>query len=288
MRYFISSYLLLAVLSANLVQTCCSFISPQSSSRSHTFSYPSEFRNMNRENQFKSRTSAGEDDTAEIPSFIQSPVLQLVYHAILSHVKQYGNPNIPLGTTDGKRCKTLRRLAFENKLTAEEMDLLSSMNFRFNSLEEIYEEADFDACLKRLVAYEKEHNDNYQIPKKYKLDTELGAWVTMIRRIGRDEISTDRRNKLDDIKFSWVSSRKCGSAFMKNYRLLKESLEVYSKVNDEGMWEVVDKEGVMAVLSDETVMKWVRAQRAAAEMGNLVEARCDFLDQLPGLDWRES
>jgi hypothetical protein len=203
-------------------------------------------------------------------------------------VKQYGNPNIPLGTTDGKRCKTLRRLAFENKLTAEEMDLLSSMNFRFNSLEEIYEEADFDDCLKRLVAYEKEHNDNYQIPKKYKLDTELGAWVTMIRRIGRDEISTDRRNKLDDIKFSWVSSRKCGSAFMKNYRLLKESLEAYSKVNDEGMWEVVDKEGVMAVLSDETVMKWVRAQRAAAEMGNLVEARCDFLDQLPGLDWRES
>ena len=286
MRNFISTYLSLAI-SANHVHTCFSFISTQSLSRSPTFSSSSEFRNINRGTQFKFHTGS-EDDTAEVPTYIQSPVLQLVYHAILSHMAQYGNPNIPLGTTDGKRCKTLRRHAFENKLSAEEMDLLSSMNFRFNSLEDVYEEADFDDCLKRLVAYEKEQKNNYQIPKKYKPDSELGAWVTMIRRIGRDNIETDRRHKLDNIAFSWVSSRKCGSAFMKNYRHLKECLESYSKVDDEGIWKVVDEEGVKTVLRDETMMKWVRAQRDAAEMGNLIEARCEFLDQLLGLDWRDS
>ena len=31
--------------------------------------------------------------------------------------------------------------------------------------------------------YEKENNCNYQIPKKYKSDPELGAWVTMVRKI---------------------------------------------------------------------------------------------------------
>ena len=283
MRRFIQirSYLSMIILSAIQASTCSSFISPAQSFRHTPFCSFTEFRKSGI--QFLSRS---EDDVSAIPSFIQSPVLQLVYPALLSHVDQFGSPNIPLGTTDGKRCKTLRRLAFENKLTAEEMDLLTSMSFRFSSLEDVYEEADFDECLERLVEYEKENKDNYQIPKKYELDPELGAWVIMIRRIGRDRIESDRRNKLDDIGFAWLSTRKCGSSFMKNYRDLKERLEACSKVNDEGVWEVADEGGVKAVLADEIVMKWVVAQRYAAENGNLVEARCDYLDQLPGLDWR--
>jgi len=285
MRRFIQiqSYLSMTILSAIQVHTCSSFISPAQSLCHSPFCSSTEFRKSGI--QFLSRS---EDDVSAIPSFIQSPVLQQVYPALLSHVGQFGNPNIPLGTTDGKRCKTLRRLAFENKLTAEEMDLLTSMSFRFSSFEDIYEEADFDECLERLVEYEKEHKDNYQIPKKYKPDPELGAWVMMIRRIGRDTVGPDRRKKLDDIGFAWVSLRKCGSAFMKNYRNLKERLEACSKVNDEGVWEVVDKEGVKAVLADESVMKWVVAQRHTAEKGNLIEARCDYLDQLPGLNWKEA
>jgi hypothetical protein len=95
----------------------------------------------------------------------------------------------------GKKCKTIRRLAFEEKLTPEEISLLqgifyiviisdlsvarliheifSGLNFRFNSMEEVYEEADFDECLARLVQYEKENESGYQIPKKYKPDPEL-------------------------------------------------------------------------------------------------------------------
>ena len=51
----------------------------------------------------------------------------------------------------GKRCQTLRRLAFQKKLIDEEINLLTEMGFRFNTLEEVYGEADFDDCLQRLV-----------------------------------------------------------------------------------------------------------------------------------------
>jgi hypothetical protein len=40
-------------------------------------------------------------------------------------------------------------------------------------MEEVYDEADFDECLARLLQYEKEHNTGFQIPKKYKPDPEL-------------------------------------------------------------------------------------------------------------------
>lgn len=221
-----------------------------------------------------------------IPSFIQSPVLLQIYPALIAHKQEYGNPNIPLGTVEGKKCKTLRRLAFQKKLSQEEMSLLEEIGFRFNSLEDVYQEADFDDCLERLVEYEKEHGDNYQIPKKYKPDPELGAWVTMIRRIGRDNIDKEQREKLDAIGFVWVSTRKCGSAFMKNFRPLKERLEACSQINNEGVWEVVDEDGVNDILQEEEVARWIRAQKDAAEKGNLSEARCDYLDQLPGFDWR--
>lgn len=88
----------------------------------------------------------------QLPLCIQSPVLKQIYPAMLEHVSQYGNPNIPLGNSDGKKCKVLRRLAFQKILTQEEIDLLSSIGFRFNSLEDVYEEADFDECLERLIA----------------------------------------------------------------------------------------------------------------------------------------
>ena len=222
----------------------------------------------------------------ETPSCISSPVLLQIYPALIAHKQQYGNPNIPLGTVEGKKCKTLRRLAFQKKLSQEEISLLEEMGFRFNSLEDVYQEADFDECLERLVKYEQENKDNYQIPKKYNPDPELGAWVTMIRRIGRDNFETERREKLDAIGFAWVSTRKCGSAFMKNFRPLKERLEACSKINNEGIWEVVDEGGVNDILQEEEVARWIRAQKDAAEKGNLSEARCDYLTSLPGFDWR--
>lgn len=231
----------------------------------------------------------GQDNLSSVvlPPFICSPVFKQVYPSLLRHMEQYGNPNIPLGTVEGRLCKTLRRLAFEQKLNDQEIQWLTEMNFRFRSFEEVYEEADFDTCLTRLVQYEQEHQNGFQIPKKYPQDPELGAWVTMIRRIGRDNVPQDRREKLDNVGFAWVSSRKCGSAFMKNFRPIKNKLEACCRIHpDSGEWEVVNEDGIQAVLQDESIVKWLKAQRDAAANGNLVQARCDYLDQLPGIDWR--
>lgn len=225
-------------------------------------------------------------DEIAVPPFVESVVLKQVYPAMMKHIAEFGNPNIPLGSTDGKRCKTLRRLAFENKLTEEEIALLNDIKFRLNSLEEVYDEADFDDCLERLFVYEKEHKNNYQIPKKYNLDPELGAWVTMIRRIGIDNIEPERRKKLTNIDFSWVSTRKCGSAFMSTYRPLINRLLEYCTITDD-MTEVVDEKGLQEILKEPDVLKWIRAQAASAKNGKFSEARCDYMDQLPGFNWRE-
>ena len=73
----------------------------------------------------------------DLPSIIKSPVLAKAYPAMLKHKSNHGNPNIPLGSEDGKRCKTLRRLAFQNKLTADEVELLTDLGFRWSSFEDV-------------------------------------------------------------------------------------------------------------------------------------------------------
>ena len=220
-------------------------------------------------------TTGTEHLPKDVPDYVTSPVLQQVYSDLLANVNKYGHPNIPLGTSSGRKCKTLRRLAFQNKLSPQEMDLLESIGFRFNSLEDVYKEADFDECLARLLEYERINKTGYQIPKKYKEDPELGAWVTMIRRIGRDDIEPERRKKLDGIGFAWVSNRKCGSSFMKNYRPIRDLLAEQGEV------------GVPIVLSNETMFKWLKAQREAYEKGNLSAERIEYLEKLRGLDWKK-
>mmetsp|Transcript_1586 Transcript_1586/g.2260 ORF Transcript_1586/g.2260 Transcript_1586/m.2260 type:complete len:368 (-) Transcript_1586:87-1190(-) len=272
---------------------------------------PSNHNDSNTPTTFDDDKKEQWDDNPSIllPDTIQSTVLKQVYPAMMDHIQQYGNPNIPLGNVNGKMCKTLRRLAFQGKLTEDEIKILRDINFRFNSFEDIYEEADFEDCLTRLLKYEEENKTNYQIPKKYNLDPELGAWVTMIRRIGKEHIDPDRREKLDEIGFAWISTRKCGSAFMKSYRELKERLEgcfdlvVVQEVqgNDDtddadddadnkmlsSKWKLKDEDRLNHILKDQEVQKWVNAQRMAAEKGNLSDSRCEYLDNLPGLNWRQ-
>lgn len=112
-----------------------------------------------------------------------------------------------------------------------------------------------------------------------------------IRRIGRDNIAPERREKLDDINFSWVSTRKCGSAFMSAYRSLKDRLleccNIINDVSGHETFQVVDENGLQQILAEDDVKRWIKAQVEAASKGNLSDARCDYMDQLPGFNWRE-
>lgn len=220
--------------------------------------------------------SSDNKDPIDIPDVVEHVVFRQVYGDIMQHLYEFGHPNIPLGSTSGRKCKTLRRLYLENKLTSGEVALLEEIGFKFTSLEDVYDDADFDDIVLRLKAYNEENpSDNYQIPKKYKPDPELGSWVAMARRYGPEGVEPERRIVLDEIGFAWTSSRKCGSSFMKNYREIKEKL-VESKSSD--------------ILNDDLqAQKWIRAQKEAHKLGNLSEARVKYMDQLKifGVDWTE-
>jgi hypothetical protein len=74
---------------------------------------------------------------------------------------------------------------------------------------------------------------------------------------------------------------------MSNFRPLKERLEKCCEINDDGTTQVIDKEGLEQILIEDDVKKWIKAQNVAAQLGNLGEARCNYMDQLPGFNWRD-
>ena len=227
------------------------------------------------------KSAVDDADTAasvQIPPFVTSPVLEQVYPALIAHKDKYGNVNIPLGSADGKRCKTLRRLHFQNKLTEEEAEHLTDLGFRFHSFEDVYYECDFDEMLHKLLEYQKEFH-TFQIPKKYVSDPELGAWVTMLRRLKKtDSLPEDQVSKLDAVEFEWISTRKCGSSFMKKYR---EVLGKLTEAADVGG----DAAAAELLSSDADIKKWVDAQRQVHANGKLSESRVQYMADLPGVDW---
>ena len=213
------------------------------------------------------------DDETSIYDDIVSPVLRQVYPKLMKHIDDYGNPNIPLGSSEGRQCETLRRLQLQNKLTEREVELLTGLGFRWHSLEDVYKVADFDELYQRLLQYREEHDGDVSPPKKYPLDSELGAWVTGLRRLGHDQVDPKHRAKLDEIGFSWISQRKCGSSFMKQYRVIAQQLNDGADLKD--------------VWSDETNKKWLKAQQLAVRRKDLSETRQHYLEQLLGADWTE-
>lgn len=100
----------------------------------------------------------------------------------------------------------------------------------------------------------------------------------MLRRLRqKKELPRMQIDKLDAVGFEWNSTRKCGSSFMKRYR---EVLSYLSQVVEAG-GEVKE-----LVYEDTEIMKWVDAQRQIYESGKLSESRAQYMDDLPGIDWR--
>jgi len=223
---------------------------------------------------FAKRLSYSNND--HIPSSITSKVLEEVYPSLVDWKVRYGHPNVPLGNPGGRQCQTLRRMHIQGRLTDEEVDLLQDLGFRFHSLEDVYREVNFDDLFQRLLAYEEEAKTQYQVPKKYAPDPELGAWVTGLRRLGPNAVEEEHAERLNAVGFSWKSNRQCGSKFMKQFR------EYRDRAAQEG-----GDDGVAALLNEESVQKWILAQQLAKKRGSLSETRFHYMQQLFGENWMD-
>ena len=211
-----------------------------------------------------------EDDVRTEESFT-SPVLKQVYPKLLEWKETYGHPNIPLGSSEGRKCRTLRRLHIQKKLTDKEVEWLDDLGFTFHSLEDVYKDADFDELFARLMAYEERHPEsNFQVPKKLKEDPELGAWVTGIRRLKKEGVDPEHAKRLDSVGFAWVSSRKCGSKFMLKYKEYKELVSV---------------QGLGTVLKDPEVLRWIKAQQETMKRDGLSNTRIHYMEETFGVSW---
>lgn len=204
-----------------------------------------------------------------------SPVLQQVYPKLLEWKQEYGHPNIPLGTPEGRQCATLRRLQIQNKLTEEEIEWLDDIGFIFHSLEDVYSFVDFDALFARLMDYEARHPEsNFQVPKKCAEDPELGAWVTGLRRLGPSKVDSKHAERLDEVGFVWVSKRKCGSKFMLQYKDLLKRVEGMS-----------NSDALKCLLADPKINDLIQAQKQIYVKGKMSETRMNYMNNLFGESW---
>jgi hypothetical protein len=200
-----------------------------------------------------------------------SPVLKQVAPELLKWKAKHGHPNIPLKNPGGNQCQTLRRLHIQNKLTPSELSWLEELGFTLHSMEDVYRNADFDDMFQRMMEYEETHPDsNFQIPKKCPEDPELGAWVTGIRRLGKDGVNPEHERRLDEVGFAWISSRQCGSKFMTRYRELAQH---------------IDEQGLEVVLHDPKTVSWIQAQQEALKRGGLSQTRVHYMGNMFGDQW---
>ncbi len=236
-------------------------------SRGMTLNYAAE----NEENFGPVSAEGRQADIVQLTNRFSSPVLKQNFEKLLEWKETYGHPNVPLKNDGGNACQVLRRLHVQKKLTAEEVEWLEEIGFRFHSLEDVYRFADFDALLDRLLAYEETHpSSNFQVPKKCPEDPELGAWVTGIRRLGKEGVNPDHERRLSEINFVWQSTRKCGSKFMMQYR----------------EWvKQVEQLGLEAVMEDPNTISWIVAQQQALKRGTLSQTRVQYMGQLFGETW---
>lgn len=272
----------------NIAGSVSGFISPQAHSSVPKSTYatvPTGFSQLSYapENDDIGRVSAKESadrqqrreeqqlEINRLQERFHSPVLKKHCGDLIKWKEVYGHPNIPLKYVGGKACQILRRMTIQKKLRDDEVEWLEEIGFRFHSLEDVYRFADFDKLLGRLLDYEEAHpNNNFQVPKKCPEDPELGAWVTGIRRLGKDGVKPDHERRLCEIGFVWKSTRKCGSKFMNQFREWTKEVEA---------------RGIEAVLEDHKTVAWIQAQQLALKRGTLSQTRVQYMGSLFGERW---
>ena len=140
---------------------------------------------------------------------------EAMFGRLVEYEGEWGSADAVLGTELGRWCTTQRRLRATGALAAGKAQRLEELGLSWESPTDILPtESDWADMCRRLAAYRAETGDA-QVPKKLKTDPELGGWVAAVRRQGPEVLSVEERAAAEAAGFEWVSTRKCGSSFMK-------------------------------------------------------------------------
>lgn len=207
------------------------------------------------------------------------------YRELDAFHERWGHANAPLGNPLGKWVALQRRLRAEGKLDPSAKKKLNSFpGFSWESpTEKSWDRFDAGTMISRLQTYISEHG-NAQVPKKYVVDPDLGAWVAAVRR-ANEVLPAPLKKELDDAGFEWVSSRKCGSAFMDSFRMY--ALRMQECGGPDAGEATLSKKLSEGGREDAELLKWAEAQRRCREKGKLSQKRIEYLDGI-GFSWERT
>jgi len=165
-------------------------------------------------------------------------------------------------------------------LAKERCDQLEAIGFEWTHKREQSSQDQWAKMLKRLQAYQQEHNGSCEVPSKYPPDQPLSTWVSNQRLIYKKGLLTkDRFDQLEGIGFEWTRKHQqwafthtnCQHAFQDKWAEMLKRLEAYQQEHN-GSCNVPQSYG-----PDPQLGRWVGTQRHRYKKGLLAKERCDQL-----------
>jgi len=198
---------------------------------------------------------------------------EAMFERLVEYKGKWGSADAVLGTELGRWCTTQRRLRANGVLENGKVQRLEELGLSWDSPAHIQPaESDWAEMCGRLAAYRAEYGDG-QVPKKFKKDPELGGWVAAVRRRGPEVLDPEKSAAVEAAGFEWVSTRKCGSAYMKSLRELQDFQKMHGHCAVERLREPSDD-----------LVRWCEAQRSARRKGKLSDERTEYLAAI-GFEW---
>jgi len=161
-------------------------------------------------------------------------------------------------------------------LTKERFDQLEEIGFEWT----VFERTEWTEMIKRLQAYQREHNGSCNVPCRFPQDPKLGNWVKTQRHLYKKGLlAKERFDPLEEIGFEWACNRE--QAFQDQWTKMFKTLQAYQKEHI-GSCNVPWK-----YPPDPKLANWVVTQRHLYKQGSLAKERCDQLSAI-GFEWRSS
>jgi len=164
-------------------------------------------------------------------------------------------------------------------LTKERRDQLEAIGFEWTTNVEQSWQDQWTGMLKRLQAYQQEHNGICNVSSKYSQDPQLANWVHRQRQTYKKGLlAKDRCDQLEAIGFEWAGRREKNSPLPSRWLQMLERLQAYQQEHG-GSCNVPNR-----YRHDPQLGSWVSLQRHEYKKGLLRKERYDQLEAI-GFEW---